>query len=87
MRKAKQKQEEKQVIEIKEDVKINENTILEPGDKIEVLNEFNYYDSELNRLSASPYGYNIQIKDGVGNSTKWMKLIYELLEKMENLIV
>lgn len=79
-------EEENELIDIVEDVRIGENTILEKGDRIEVLKEFDYFTQQLSYLEDSPYGYKIQIQDGVGNSTKWMNLNSELYEKLEVLI-
>ena len=83
MRKAEQKQEEKQVIKIKEDVKINENTILEPGDKIEVLKEVNY--SELTDNFMQFLQDNVEGYGGPGPDTHELVFTYDqLLQYIEN---
>lgn len=50
--------------------------------------EYNYYKSEVDRLSKEPFGgfYTIVIVDGKGNSTNWMNITPEQLAKIREIL-
>lgn len=77
--------ENRNIIEIKEEVKIGD-TFLEKGDKIEILNEdYMYYRNEIKSiLPEDQYGTKVKFQTTNGE-TKWMNVNEDFFDALDSL--